>query len=242
MKVLILSDIHANLTALEAVLADAPDYDAVWCLGDLVGYGPDPNECIERIRSLPNLVCLMGNHDAAVLDIIDANAFNPEARASVQWTKQVLTETNLLDMSKKTARIVVEDTTLAHASPRYPIWEYLLDVYTAKINFDYFTTGLCLVGHTHVPVIYTLEEGASQARLVVPEANTVTELPLRSIVNPGSVGQPRDRDPRAAYALFEPETRLWEYRRVSYEIEPVQARMRAAGLPERHIKRLAAGW
>lgn len=242
MKVLILSDIHANRTALEAVLADAQDYDAVWCLGDLVGYGPDPNECIDRIRSLPNLVCLMGNHDAAVLDIIDANAFNPEARASVQWTKQTLTEGNLLELGKKTARMVVENTTLAHASPRYPIWEYLLDVYTAKINFDYFTTALCLVGHTHVPVIYTLEEGASQAKLIVPEVNTVVELPLRSIVNPGSVGQPRDRDPRAAYALFEPETRLWEYRRVSYDVEPVQARMRSAGLPERHIKRLAAGW
>jgi predicted phosphodiesterase len=242
MKVLIISDIHANLTALEAVLADAGSWDAVWCLGDLVGYGPDPNECIEHIRRLPNLVCLMGNHDAAVLDIIDSNAFNPEARTVVSWTKSVLSSENLAYLATRTARMVVDHITLAHGSPRYPIWEYLLDVYTARANFDHFTTDLCLVGHTHMPVIYQQRIGTNHAGLRIPDPNTRTELAPRMIINPGSVGQPRDRDPRASYAILDLDNLTWTYRRVAYDVTAVQERMLKVSLPERHIRRLSTGW
>lgn len=242
MNILVISDIHANLTALDAVLAEARDYEAVWCLGDLVGYGPDPNECIEIVRGLPNLLCLMGNHDAAVLEMIDSNAFNPEARAVVSWTKSVLKPENHDFLASKTAKTETDFVTLAHASPRYPIWEYLLDTYTARANFEHFATDICLVGHTHVPVIYHLHNSNANATAHIPVPNSRVELPARVIVNPGSVGQPRDRDPRAAYALFDTTTRIWDYRRVPYEVAAVQSRMQKYDLPDRHIRRLAAGW
>jgi predicted phosphodiesterase len=242
MKILIISDIHANLTALEAVLADATGYDAVWCLGDLIGYGPDPNECVETVRQLSELTCLIGNHDAAVLDMIDANAFNAEARAVVNWTRSVLTPENHAFLASKPSKTIADEITLAHASPRYPIWEYLLDTYTARVNFEHFATNLCLVGHTHVPVIYHLPAGNGTASAQIPTPNTSFELPVRSIANPGSVGQPRDRDPRAAYVIFDSDRNLWDYRRIPYDIAAVQSRMQTLGLPDRHIRRLAAGW
>ncbi len=243
MKILVISDIHANLSALDAVLSDAGSFDAVWFLGDLVGYGPDPNECIALVRELPNLVCLKGNHDAAVAGEIDIEAFNAEARASVEWTRQAVNEDNLDFLKRQQPRRVLEGTTLAHGSPRSPIWEYLLDTNTAAANFDYFETPFCFVGHTHVPVIFE-EPGelSFTAGLVMPKPNTTIPLKPRAIVNPGSVGQPRDRDPRAAYALLDPETFTLSYRRVPYDVASVQERMRAAQLPLRHIQRLAAGW
>lgn len=242
MRALIISDIHANLAALEAVLADAGQFDAVWCLGDLVGYGPNPNECIELVRSLPNLQCIIGNHDAATLHQINVEAFNPEARAAIQWTQNALSESSRAFLSSLPEKIELEKVTLAHGSPRHPVWEYLLDTRTATLNFDFFSTPLCFVGHTHLPVIYTLSAANHIARLSIPEPNQLIALPERAIVNPGSVGQPRDRDPRAAYALFDTESNVLDYRRVPYDFSVVQARMAAAGLPERHIHRLAAGW
>jgi diadenosine tetraphosphatase ApaH/serine/threonine PP2A family protein phosphatase len=242
MKVLIISDIHANFPALEAVLAQAQGYDSVWCLGDLVGYGPYPNECIERVRQLPELLCLIGNHDAAVLGLIETSAFNPEARFVVNWTRQVLTPENRDYLIKQTARVVAENITLAHASPRYPIWEYLLDTQTAEANFQFFETQICLVGHTHVPVIYHRSNGTDGTQAYIPEPNTQLILPRRVIANPGSVGQPRDRDPRAAYAILDTETYQWDYFRVAYDIEAVQAQMEKLELPERHIRRLTGGW
>lgn len=242
MKVLIISDIHANLTALQAVLAAAQNYEAVWCLGDLVGYGPDPNECIEVVRELPNLVCLIGNHDAAVMGIIEAAAFNPEARAVVNWTRRILNQNNMDFLGQQPARTVTEDITLAHASPRYPIWEYLLDTYTADANFDHFDTEICLVGHTHVPVIYHRTNGPASTTAFIPEPNTCHNLPQRVIANPGSVGQPRDRDPRAAYVLFDTVTFSWDYHRIEYDVDEVQGRMERFGLPEKHIRRLSSGW
>lgn len=242
MKVLVISDIHANLTALEAVLSDAGEYSSVWCLGDLVGYGPDPNECIECIAGLPNLTCIMGNHDAATLKQIEVSSFNPEARAGILWTQEKLRATNLEFLQNLPERAIMDHITLVHGSPRQPIWEYLLDTRTATHNFDHFDTAYCFVGHTHLPVIYHLPDEALSARLIVPENSTQLTLAPRSIINPGSVGQPRDRDPRAAYAILDLEQYTWECHRVEYDIHAVQERMRAADLPERHIIRLAAGW
>ncbi len=242
MKILIISDIHANLTALESVLAAAGDYGAAWCLGDVVGYGPDPNECITRVQQLPNMVCILGNHDAAVLDKIDITSFNPEARTVLRWTKQVLTPANLEFLNNRPETVVLDHVTLAHGSPRQPVWEYLLDTRTATINFSYFETPYCFVGHTHLPVMYYLADESRSASLIIPENFTQIALAPRTILNPGSVGQPRDRDPRAAYAILDTDEYSCEFHRVPYDIEAVQKRMRQAGLPERHIQRLSSGW
>lgn len=244
MNILIISDIHANLTALETVLADAGNVDAVWCLGDLVGYGPDPNECVDRVRQLPGLACVLGNHDAATLGQIDVATFNPEARTAIEWTRKALSNSsmNFLQALPETAVIEEEEVTLVHGSPRQPVWEYLLDTRTATINFEFFKTPFCFVGHTHLPVVYSMPDDTRSARLIVPENFTQTTLVPRTIINPGSVGQPRDRDSRAAYAIFDTVQNTWEFRRVEYDIPAVQERMRNAGLPDRHVQRLAAGW
>lgn len=242
MRILIISDIHANLTALEAVLSDAGAVDATWCLGDLVGYGPDPNECVARVRQLPNLVCLVGNHDAAALDQIDVDNFNPDARAALFWTRRSLTTESqefLLNLPKV---VVQEDVTLVHGSPRQPVWEYLLDTRTATINFEYFDTPYCFVGHTHLPALFYLPDERVGACLVVPEPSMQLTMAPRAILNPGSVGQPRDRNPMASYAIYTNDLNLWEFQRVAYDISAVQARMEAANLPSRHIQRIAAGW
>lgn len=242
MRILIISDIHANFSALEAILTDSSSFDAVWCLGDLVGYGPDPNECVACIRHMPNLKCIIGNHDAAALMRIDADTFNPEARMALHWTQK-----NLCDASKEFLRglpelIQNENVTLAHGSPRHPIWEYLLDTHTAGQNFMHFTTFYCFVGHTHLPAIFSIEDEGQGTQLTIPEPDTRLQLIPRAIFNPGSVGQPRDRDPRAAYAIYNDETHEVDYRRVAYDIAAVQARMMDAGLPQRHIQRLVSGW
>ncbi len=242
MKILIISDIHANLVALEAVLKAAGEVDAVWCLGDLIGYGPEPNECVALVRGLPNLICVMGNHDAAVLNYIDAYSFNPEARQAIEWTQSNLDPIQTAFLYTLPEKTIAENITLVHGSPREPIWEYLLDTRTATANFTHFDTPYCFVGHTHLPVLYYLSEDIRNARLIVPENSTQIALAPRTILNPGSVGQPRDRDPRAAYAIFNSEELTWEYHRAEYDIAKVQEAMKKAGLPERHIQRLSSGW
>lgn len=241
MQILIISDIHANLTALKAVLADADTFDAVWCLGDLVGYGPDPNECVDLIRELPNLQCVLGNHDAAALREIDSAAFNPEARQAIHWTQDTLKPDNLAFLHSLPERIQIDQVTLVHGSPRQPIWEYLLDTQNATRSFHHFDTDYCFVGHSHLPLIYHLQNGKPMAGLVLPEPGTHILLSPRAIMNPGSVGQPRDRDSRASYALFDLDGPVWTNFRVNYDIHAVQQRMKAASLPERHILRLSTG-
>jgi predicted phosphodiesterase len=241
MRVLVISDIHANLTALQAVLKEAGEIDAAWCLGDLVGYGPDPNECIKAVRELPELICLIGNHDAAALGHIDTDTFNPDARMALQWTQKRLTAESV-SFLRLTDKTVVDHMTLVHGSPRQPVWEYLLDTRSATLSFDYFDTPYCLVGHTHLPVMYYLPDESRIAKIVVPDASMQLTLAPRAIINPGSVGQPRDRDPRAAYAIYTPEQNLFEFHRAEYDIAAVQKRMESAHLPERHIQRLSSGW
>jgi len=242
MRTLIISDIHANLTALETVLEHAGEVERVWCLGDVVGYGPSPNECIERVKQLPNLTCLLGNHDAAAIGQIDINTFNPEARISIEWLQGQLTEDSLKFLRALPEKKSFETATLAHGSPRQPVFEYLLDTQAATENFEHFQTDFCFVGHTHLPVIFHLKEDDYISRLSIPPVNKQTKLKLRTIVNPGSVGQPRDRDPRSAYAIFNPKKKTWDYRRVKYDIPAVQELMTEAGLPERHVLRLEGGW
>jgi predicted phosphodiesterase len=241
-RTLIISDIHANLTALETVLEHAGEVERVWCLGDVVGYGPSPNECIERIQNLPNGTCIIGNHDAAAIGRIDIHTFNPEARVSIEWLQSQLTEESLTFLRGLPEKESIDQATIAHGSPRQPVLEYLLDTQAATENFEHFGTDYCFVGHTHLPVIFHLKANGYISRLSIPPANKKSELKIRTIVNPGSVGQPRDRDPRASYAIFDSNQNTWDYRRVEYDIPAVQKLMNAAGLPERHVLRLEGGW
>jgi predicted phosphodiesterase len=242
MRLLIISDIHANLTAFEHVLADAEgEWDKIWCLGDLIGYGPDPNECVALLRQHDH-ISLSGNHDWAVLGKLDANTFNHEARQAIDWTRAALTEETRDYLDALPTMRVDGAFTLANASPRQPVWEYILDAHTAAINFDYFDTNYCLVGHTHVPIIFESQD-PNTIVLHPPNYDGVIELNgMRVIINPGSVGQPRDSDPRAAYAILDLDEMTFEYRRVIYPVAETQARMRAAGMPSRLIKRLEFGW
>lgn len=242
MRILVISDIHANLTALEAVLEAAGEVDATWCLGDLVGYGPDPNECIELVSSLPNLICLLGNHDAAASGQISLNTFNYEARVSVQWLRGVLTAQNMRFLAGLPEKQVVHQVTLTHGSPRNPVWEYLLDTHTAAFNFDFFETQLCFVGHSHIPLAYLALNGSGNVECQLFASEDRLKLSMRAILNPGSVGQPRDHDPRASYAIFDPEEMTWEVYRVEYDVTSVQERIYSLGLPRRHAIRLAQGW
>jgi len=243
MRTLIISDIHANLPALDAVIEDAGSFGQVWCLGDVVGYGPDPNECIQRIASLPGIRCVKGNHDAAILGDIPVQAFNYEARASLRWLQSELHPENKLWLGELPERLELEGVTLAHASPRNPVWEYIMDIRAAEENMGEFATRVCLVGHTHFPCLFQLEAKTPDTirRSLLPEDKPFS-LEEKSILNPGSVGQPRDNDPRAAYLIFDDEDQRWTFRRVPYDIQQVQERILAAGLPQRHAARLAAGW
>ncbi len=242
MRILVISDIHGNLTALEAVLAEAGEVDTVWCLGDVVGYGPDPNQSIARLQELPNFICLLGNHDAAAIGQIPIHGFNPEARAAIVWTQSVLEPESATFLKSLTQTASIDKVTLAHGSPRNPILEYLLDTRTATENFEFFNTDFCFVGHSHLPLAFSLTDGQYLSQLSVPPVNQPIPLLPRIIVNPGSVGQPRDRDPRASFAIFDTENDTWQNQRVEYDIAAVQERMRAAELPDRHVTRLTGGW
>jgi predicted phosphodiesterase len=242
MRCLVLSDIHANLAAFEAVLADAGRFDILWCLGDVVGYGPDPSECVARLREFPHL-CLSGNHDWAALGKLDLRGFNTDARHSIEWTQKHLDPAARAYLQALPPSRTEAGYTLAHGSPRQPVWEYILDPQTADHNFGAFTTAACLVGHTHIPALYFLPEGAQHhCESRAPQWSQAIHLNSgRWIVNPGSVGQPRDGNPDAAYALLDVNENKWEFRRVQYPIHETQRRMRQHRLPSRLIERLAQG-
>ncbi|MCS6773359.1 MAG: metallophosphoesterase family protein [Anaerolineae bacterium] len=252
MRCLVLSDIHANLAALEAVLEHARHhharFDAVWCLGDVVGYGPDPNECVERIRGLtasgePN-ICLLGNHDWAVLDERITEAFNDIAAFAVRWTRQALTAENLDYLRTLSPTAQHGDYSLAHASLREPIWEYILTAAIAAENFALMRTTRALVGHTHVPAVFVWDTSAQRARAFALSPGMTLRLnpAHRFILNPGSVGQPRDGDPRAAYTVLDIEAGLWTQYRVEYPIARTQEKMRAQDFPLILVERLAHGY
>jgi len=246
MRYLIISDIHANLLALETALKDAGEFDAIWCLGDVVGYGPDPNECVALLRE-HDLVCLAGNHDWAALNKLDLATFNADARMAATWTQRMLTEETQAYLRSLPSFMVKGAFTLAHGSPRQPVWEYVLDPASACANMDHFETKYCLVGHTHTPVIFEQTENPGTCVAHAAQIGEIIPLGLtlgypRLIINPGSVGQPRDSDPRAAYGLLDTQAMTWEHRRVPYPIEETQSRMRQQGLPHRLVTRLQYGW
>jgi diadenosine tetraphosphatase ApaH/serine/threonine PP2A family protein phosphatase len=264
MNFAILADIHANLTALEAVLKDIEDHggaDEIWCLGDIVGYGPDPHECIELLKNRCS-VCVAGNHDWAAIGKMDTSYFNPEAAEANFWTSQHLHLEDIHFLESLPLTLVKGDFTLVHGSPRDPIWEYVLSVAEAEENLKHFQTRYCLIGHSHLPLLFecgkycTLTEltpppdsssraGRKKVGLSPDENQTFeTRIQLgekRLIINPGGVGQPRDNDPRAGYAIYDNEAGVVIIRRVGYDISTTQQKMVEARLPEWLIQRLANG-
>ena len=241
MRYAILADIHSNLAAFEAVLHDAEGrggFDKIWCLGDVVGYGPDPHECIERLRQFES-VCIAGNHDWAAIGKMDTSEFNPAAAIAAHWTTGQLTAEDkdyLLDLP---LTLHENGFTLAHGSPREPIWEYLLSTDVAQENFAYFETVCCLVGHSHVPLIFELVNDKATYREF--KETTLKLKDRRMIINPGGVGQPRDGDPRASYAIYDAETKAVYHYRVEYDIPATQKKMAERGLPTPLISRLGVG-
>lgn len=241
MRVAVISDIHANLHAFEAVLAeiDREEPDAVWCLGDLVGYGPRPNPCCALARERTE-VCLVGNHDLTVLGRLDLEEFTGDAAAAARWTRTVLEPEarELLESLRPSAGRPGAE--LFHASARDPVWEYVLTEEAAIASFHLTTAPLVLVGHSHVALALTLEQDDLAGGLA--PADTEIDLSTgRWLLNPGSVGQPRDGDPRAAWLLVDFERRFAQFRRVAYPIERTQAEIRDRGLPEPLAARLAHG-
>ncbi len=243
MRILVISDIHSNYTALETVLEDAGSVDEIWCLGDVVGYGPDPNACVELLSEQPNLTCMMGNHDAAAIGNMAMESFNGDARRSLLWQETVLSADSMNFLRSLPQEMIVRgDATLVHGSPRDPVWEYILNTLSARLNFEEFKTGFCFVGHSHLQSVFWMDQEKNRVSLDIPKVGMPIELTKRAILNPGSVGQPRDRDSRSAYAIFDPEARTWEPQRVEYDFAQVQERIRKAKLPEKHALRLAEGW
>lgn len=240
MRVAVLSDIHANYHALEAVLAeiDAARVDAVWCLGDTVGYGPRPNECCETVQARAD-VCLVGNHDLVVLGELVVSDFNDEAAAAAIWTAGVLTDEARAFLAGLKPLAVQDGVELFHASARDPVWEYVLSEEAARATFELTQAPVVLVGHSHVAMALALD-GRGVAGGLAP-AETELELTQRSLLNPGSVGQPRDGDPRAAWLLLDLERRFATFHRVAYPIEKTQDEMRERGLPHALAARLERG-
>jgi predicted phosphodiesterase len=245
MRCAIISDIHANLTAFQAVLQDIEargGFQRIWCLGDIVGYGPDPKECIELLRQYDH-ICVAGNHDWGAIGKIDVDDFNSEAAAACRWTGQQLDQQGVDYLANLPLVTSEGDFTLAHGSPREPIWEYLVSTHVARFSFNYFQTKFCLVGHSHVPMMFELLAPAGDC--LVHEFPKDTPLTLdgnRLIINPGGVGQPRDSDPRASYAIYDSDHNVIWHHRVSYDISSTQQRMREYGLPYGLAARLSHGW
>lgn len=241
MRIALIADIHSNLAALKAVFADAEAegaLDQVWCLGDVVGYAAEPGECIDLIRQYPNLT-IAGNHDLAAAGIIGIEDFNPLAAAAITWTKTQLSEEHQAWLRGLPQVIEEGDFTLVHGSLRDPVMDYLLSPSMAEINFRRQKTAYCLVGHSHMPIAFIDNEAAIDG-VVLAHGTTLPLDGTSFVANPGGLGQPRDGDKRACYAIVDPASHI-EFRRVEYDIEATQEKMRSASLPPHLIERLARG-
>lgn len=239
MRIAVVSDVHSNLVALDAVLAHAGPVDAVWHLGDIVGYGPDPNGVVDRLRAI-GAIGVRGNHDAAAVGGLEIEQFNPEARAAMEWTRAAISETTRSWLRALPSARTDGDLTLVHGSPRDPTWEYLTSAPIARGSFEALSTSHGLNGHTHIPAAFVLAD--DRISVVRPrDGDQLAIAGVRTLLNPGSVGQPRDGDPAASYCILDPEAELASWHRVPYDIPAVQLAMVEAGLPGRLAARLAHG-
>lgn len=245
MRVAVLSDIHSNRQALEAVLAAVAETDVeeVWCLGDMVGYGADPDACTALVRERCS-TCLAGNHDLAVLGALDISSFSDGAAAAVEWTRENVSEETLDFLASLDPAGAREGVGLFHASPRDPIWEYVLAVDQAEAGFGAMAERVGLIGHSHIALFFVRPPGTRPGYAQVAQPVDGTEIELSEgdwLLNPGSVGQPRDNDPRAAWLELETTTWTARWHRVDYDIEAAAAAIREAGLPPTLAERLGVG-
>ncbi|MCW2975262.1 MAG: metallophosphoesterase family protein [Actinomycetia bacterium] len=241
MRVAVVSDIHGNIHALEAVFAalEAQKPDELWCLGDLVGYGARPNECCTAIEARSS-ICLGGNHDLAVRGTIDLSEFSGDAGTAARWTRDVLTTESLAFLSSLEPFGTRAGVALFHGSARDPVWEYVLSDTVALATLELTEAPVVLVGHSHAALHVQLDDAGFNGGL--SPAGTEVDLSRgRVLLNPGSVGQPRDGDPRAAYLLLDLDARTASFHRVEYDIERTQSEIRDAGLPETLAARLRSG-
>ena len=239
MRVAVLSDIHANLAALDAVLTAAGSVDAIWQLGDVVGYGPDPDGVVERLESV-GAVGVAGNHDLAALGGSEIEWFNPDARAAIEWTRGRIGDATRAWLAALPTTRRAADITLVHGSPRDPVWEYVTSVPVARANLAILETPVGLHGHTHLPMAWADRDGRIDA--IAPGPGSSFRLDGRpALLNPGSVGQPRDGDPTASWLEIDTDAGVATWRRVAYDIEAVRSAMLDAGLPGRLADRLRVG-
>jgi predicted phosphodiesterase len=242
MKVAIISDIHGNRQALEAVLADIADGSAqeLWCLGDLVGYGAEPDACVELARENADL-CLAGNHDLAVADKIPLDEFSRGAGIAVRWTQEVISAENRDYLATLRPSATRADVGLYHASPRDEVWEYVLSALLAELCFDAARHRINLIGHSHVALSFERPEGQPATGETRREASEIDVGEGEWLLNPGSVGQPRDGDPRAAWMLLDTDRGRARYHRCEYDVAGAASAIRAAGLPDSLAERLEFG-
>jgi len=245
MRIAIIADIHSNLEALEAVLRHAEGekaLDQVWCLGDVVGYGPDPGPCLALLRRYAPL-CVPGNPDHAAIGLLPTDDFNRDAAAAAHWTATQLAPDERLYLENLPYVLEEGDFTLVHGTLRWPIWEYLYSPESAVAHFQRQRTPFSLVGHTHVPMV--VEEGERSGEdcqmCYVEDGATIRLGGRRLVINPGGVGQPRDSDPRTSYAVFDTEASTVTLHRLEYDFAATQKKMEAAGLPRWLIQRLSVG-
>lgn len=242
MRAALVADVHGNLVAFEAVLADADargGFDELWSLGDVVGYGPRPAECIDLLRSLPHRA-VVGNHDLAACGALGVEEFNAAAARAALWTRAALDDERRRWLAGLPQVERAGDFTLVHGTLRRPVWEYLVSAEAAGAHFALQETPYSAVGHSHLPFV-ALERRQGPVLLLQEDGAELQLGPARVIVNPGGAGQPRDGDPRAAYALYDSEARAVRFYRVAYDIGATQRQMEAAGLPRWLIERLAFG-
>jgi diadenosine tetraphosphatase ApaH/serine/threonine PP2A family protein phosphatase len=241
MKYAIISDIHGNLEALETVLARIAEIgvDSILCLGDVVGYGPNPNECVSLVKEKAEIT-LAGNHDYAPLGKIDITSFNPWARDAIEWTAEELTQDSIDFLISLPLKIDLEGFTIVHATPYRPeSWNYIVTIGDAVRNFEEFGSQVCFIGHSHVPMIVS-RNGQDDYR-VIAKPKTRLRDSRRYIINVGSVGQPRDMNPRSAFGLYDTESQDYELIRVEYNIATTQDKIRKHQLPEFLAERLELG-
>ena len=240
MRCAILADIHGNLDAFDAVVRDIADrggVDELWCLGDVVGYGPEPSACIALLRQYPH-ICVAGNHDWAAVGKLDTADFNTDAAEACKWTAGHLSTEDVAYLGGLPLTVTRGEFTVTHGSPRAPLFEYVSNPVRAMANFEHFGTMYCLVGHSHVPAVFMDSEGKCFRSAMPPSLQLGAS---RLIINPGGVGQPRDGDPRAAYAIYDEAERVIYSYRIPYDIAAVQKKMIESGLPEFLSLRLSEG-
>jgi predicted phosphodiesterase len=242
MRVAIASDIHGNRHAFEAVIAAAQDAAAeeLWCLGDLVGYGAEPDACV-ALAEANCAVCLAGNHDLAVVDVLSLEEFSRGAALAAQWTRDVIrpgTREFLLSLRPSGD---AEGVGLYHASPRDPVWEYVLSGLTAELCLDATSFRVSLIGHSHVALSFHRPDGAPASGSTRREGELLDVGTGEWLINPGSTGQPRDGDPRAAWLMLDTVAWTAEWRRAEYDIAGAQGAIRAARLPDSLAERLQYG-